>query len=261
MNKIRLATNLLTTRLRTLISTKLGVCPKCIRSSIVGSIISWVGFAVLSFISPPPILLNLVIGVAIAFTILMVSHLVAFTIRMRRKLNSVDLSCCTDTASKDSTVMNNLNLNRREFLQFSLKVALVGSLFALAQPFRRVHAQDTCTGVSQTFSAGTKVTFTKCQDCQDARKHLQNTQLGVDVFCKEKFGAVCREKHCGSEIFPHCDLRTATALPRTPKGKALIFVSCKQTKTVCLSEDPPRTLAQITLTVKFAGVRCDCGCA
>lgn len=74
------------TRLRMLISAKLGRCPRCMRWSVIGSLTGWAVSAIVYFLWPNPILLSLSVLVAVSFTLLMISHIVVFMARVARTL-------------------------------------------------------------------------------------------------------------------------------------------------------------------------------
>jgi len=65
-----------------LLSSKLGRCPKCIRWSLTGTVVSWVVDIVLLWLQLPPLFSRLGFVVAASFTALLMAHLIAFTIRV-----------------------------------------------------------------------------------------------------------------------------------------------------------------------------------
>jgi hypothetical protein len=68
--------------LRTLIASKLGRCPRCIRASAFGTLAGWIAAALVSVAWPTPILLGLSFLLAIGFSTLLVAHLLAFLARL-----------------------------------------------------------------------------------------------------------------------------------------------------------------------------------
>ncbi len=68
--------------LRTLITTKLGACAFCIRTSLLSSLASWAVFAALSWLVPGSPAAKLALLPAVAFTTLFASHLAAYVVRV-----------------------------------------------------------------------------------------------------------------------------------------------------------------------------------
>jgi hypothetical protein len=68
--------------LRSFITSKLGRCPKCMRSSLLGTLMGWTAAATIYLIWPFPALVGLGVLVAASFTVLLFAHVVAFTSRM-----------------------------------------------------------------------------------------------------------------------------------------------------------------------------------
>ena len=60
---------------------KLGKCPKCMRWSTAGSLLSWLVVTHLYLLKPHVILFDLTLILAMGFTSLLVAHIVAFTLR------------------------------------------------------------------------------------------------------------------------------------------------------------------------------------
>lgn len=105
--------------LRALVSRKLGRCPKCMRLSALGALIGWIACAGVYFVFPNPALLGLTLFVATSFSLLWISHTVAFTIRV-------------GSALKEDRVGNEKpNLSRREFVPALGRYALFGALVSL----------------------------------------------------------------------------------------------------------------------------------
>ena len=107
---------------RTLLNQKLGRCPKCMGSSILGSVLSWLAVAGCYMLWPNRIALTLGLIVACAFTILMATHVVVHMMRvaaLRRYLATAQ----PEPTSAEPT------MPRREF---AISVARSGYLFASA---------------------------------------------------------------------------------------------------------------------------------
>src|SRR5579859_2437744 len=66
---------------RALLNRKLGTCPKCMASSIVGSGLSWLALAILYAMWPNRLALAFTLTVAVAFTVLMITHVVVHMFR------------------------------------------------------------------------------------------------------------------------------------------------------------------------------------
>ena len=67
---------------RALLNRKLGACPKCMASSILGSGLSWLALATLYAMWPNRLALSFGLTVAIAFTVLMITHVVVHMFRV-----------------------------------------------------------------------------------------------------------------------------------------------------------------------------------
>ncbi|MBI4506581.1 MAG: DUF3624 family protein [Chloroflexi bacterium] len=76
-------------RIRDLLAAKLGRCYRCMRSSAIGTPVSWIVGILLYFLWPDSILSMLALVVALAFTILLLSHLVAYMVRVAAALRAV----------------------------------------------------------------------------------------------------------------------------------------------------------------------------
>ena len=110
---------------RALLNRKLGACPKCMASSIVGSGLSWLALAILYATWPNGLALGFGLTVSMAFTLLMITHVVVHMFRV-------------------APIVRNLPLNRRGELdasqigrdksrrEFGFAVARAGLSFATA---------------------------------------------------------------------------------------------------------------------------------
>jgi hypothetical protein len=67
---------------QSLLSSKLGRCPKCIRWSLTGTAVSWVVELSFLWLQFQPVLSRLGFVVAVSFTALLIGHLITFTIRV-----------------------------------------------------------------------------------------------------------------------------------------------------------------------------------
>ena len=73
-------------RVRALLDSKLGACPKCMSGSIAGSALSWFILGICYAAWPNRAVLTLGLAVAAAFTLLMITHAVVHMIRVRLAL-------------------------------------------------------------------------------------------------------------------------------------------------------------------------------
>ena len=106
-----------------LVQRKLGACPKCMVSSIVGSGVSWIAVAGCYVLWPNPIALALGVFVAGAFTALMIAHVVAHMYRAAPIVRYVSFN------RKGEVEYAPENQSRR---QFAVAVAKAGYAFAFA---------------------------------------------------------------------------------------------------------------------------------
>jgi hypothetical protein len=113
--------------LHTLIAAKLGACARCIRLSLFLSIASWMLFAIANLSTAGPFTVTAMLVVALAFSVLFASHLVAFGVRVALAWHTVEPSSVVSHAE--------LAAHRRRFLITSFQVlglALVPSVIASA---------------------------------------------------------------------------------------------------------------------------------
>ena len=69
------------TGIKALLSRKLGRCPTCMRASAWGALTSWAAATALYFAWPIPALLVASLLLATAFTLLLLAHIIVFTVR------------------------------------------------------------------------------------------------------------------------------------------------------------------------------------
>ncbi|MEW5987783.1 MAG: DUF3624 family protein [Chloroflexota bacterium] len=156
---------------------KLGRCHRCIRSSALGSLLSWAIFALVGLVWPAPIPLALTLAGAVFFTLLMLAHLVVFTARLsaaRQRMAKVQVETGVPAAGR---------LSRRQFL-FQAGATFAAVLWA--RPAGTVAAR--CRAVPQTHS----ITGTGCTK-DDAKTNWLDQ--AVD-YC----GGVCSARdNCGTQ--------------------------------------------------------------
>lgn len=73
---------------RSLISAKLGRCPRCIRAAFLGTLVTWVAVAVVLLMWPGSVMLLGTLAVAVSFTGLLLGHVAALTVRTASLLGS-----------------------------------------------------------------------------------------------------------------------------------------------------------------------------
>jgi hypothetical protein len=71
------------------ISRKLGSCPRCMRASLTLALASWVAVVVVAMLAGSAAVVAPAIGVAVAFTLLLVAHLIAFFLKSARTWRAV----------------------------------------------------------------------------------------------------------------------------------------------------------------------------
>jgi hypothetical protein len=76
-------------RVRRLLAAKLGRCPFCMRASARGTVASWAAVLTLAFTWPNPVALAVASVITFGFTLLMVSHLITYMIRVGLTLRAV----------------------------------------------------------------------------------------------------------------------------------------------------------------------------
>lgn len=103
--------------IRALINRKLGRCPRCMASSIVGSGLSWLALAILYTMWPNRLAVMFGLTVALAFTVLMIAHVVVHMFR------------AAPVVRNHSASRGRAQESRREF---ALAVARSGLSFAAA---------------------------------------------------------------------------------------------------------------------------------
>jgi hypothetical protein len=69
-------------QLRFLLATKLGACAKCIRLSLRLSIAAWAAFGAVTLLIPGSAVTGLVLWPALALSVLLSAHLVAYSVRV-----------------------------------------------------------------------------------------------------------------------------------------------------------------------------------
>lgn len=122
--------------LRALVSRKLGRCPKCMRLSARGTLISWLITAGMYLVLPNPYLIGLTLLVATSFTLLWISHTIAFTLRVGYALKEVRHAEPDEQGSK---------LQRRQFIPALGRLALFSLFGSLAlQPSRSIAQREKC---------------------------------------------------------------------------------------------------------------------
>ena len=127
---------------RALAAQKLGVCPFCIRAAGLGVTISWAGAIALRIFWPQPLVLAAALVLAVAFSLLLLAHLVAYSVRVARELRDFQEGRLPIRPPRD------YDASRRRFLLRvaqagvgMLALSLLGPRAASAIPF-----MDPCAG-------------------------------------------------------------------------------------------------------------------
>lgn len=108
---------------RLLIAKKLGRCARCVRLSLILSLLGWLAFATFTASIPGSFLAIGAFVAALGFTGLFASHLVAFIVRVILKVRNADQANPDNpTARRPSEP----SVDRRRFLATSLKVVGIG---------------------------------------------------------------------------------------------------------------------------------------
>ena len=121
--------------LRELLNRKLGTCPKCMAGSIVGSALTWPVVAACYFFHLDPLTLMIGFAVAVAFTVLMLTHVVVHMFRVAPFLRNISIRP-TAPAEPVSDARQN---SRREF---AVLVARAGFGFAAAALWPWIRSAD-----------------------------------------------------------------------------------------------------------------------
>lgn len=224
--------------LKALVNGKLGRCPKCMRWSALGTLLSWVALLCIYFVLPNPYLLGLTLLVATSFTLLWLSHIVALTLRAGSTLKAV-----RHTEGKP-------NLSRREFVPALGRLAFLGF-------------------VSVTF--GSKVLFAR-GNCDDRfRSNIENGVIGkgcecfnagadllkeIDKQCKRWcniFTLECSENYKGRECAGSVSPALDVGNPNQVKCR-----SCGQGEDCCPEDSKNNGYKMRAL--HLVSLRCDCFC-
>jgi len=134
------------TKIRALLSAKLGRCPRCMRLSAKGTAVGWGIWAILWLYWPEPVLLALALVAAGSFTLVMLAHLVAFTVRWVRALSEARSQIAEQS-------LQAYNPARRQFLRdvFSGGVTFFTLVLARWLPA----SANTCPGLVRQAGGGT----------------------------------------------------------------------------------------------------------
>jgi hypothetical protein len=140
------------TRIRTLADAKLGRCPRCIRSAVLGTVLSWAGLAMVGLGWPHPVALLVAGLLAAAFTLLLAGHLIVLSGRVAVALREVERDQPADGRPEAVT------RSRREFAATVLQVsaaALTAALFGrwLFRPATALAQAARCGGGPQNIPA------------------------------------------------------------------------------------------------------------
>jgi hypothetical protein len=112
---------------RALVARKLGVCPFCMRASLLGTVAGWSAYTLVRFARAGRLLPALLLVAACCFTLLLLAHLVAYMVRVAIRLRSYD------RLARTGLVDGAAPLGRRRFLALVLQAGA----YALAVAFLR----------------------------------------------------------------------------------------------------------------------------
>src|SRR5262245_7364375 len=108
-----------------MVGAKLGRCPRCMRLSIQGTVVAWGVVALLAASWPNSVALSLAALSATGLTLLALSHIIAFTLRVR---------------SATRTLPAGSGFERREFLGLFIKVGVAAFAYSLSGGLGRASA-------------------------------------------------------------------------------------------------------------------------
>jgi len=128
-------------RFRHRLRAKLGVCPKCMRASALGSVLSWALTAgIATRPDPSPLLVGVCVLVAGAFSALIATHLVVYMVRIARAVRR------RERAEPPVPAPGHRALTRREFAGVVLRAGAYAALVAFLGPLAARAQANTCTG-------------------------------------------------------------------------------------------------------------------
>src|SRR5438445_11523906 len=117
------------TRLRRLVTEKLGRCPRCMRLSLAGASVGWIVFCAVELASPGSFLAHLALAGALPFSILWVVHIATFGIRL---VVAVQTAPSSVGDSRATPGQSDSRAERRHFLGLFIKGATIAILASLA---------------------------------------------------------------------------------------------------------------------------------
>lgn len=180
------------------ITAKLGRCPRCLRASARGTLVAWGVATILVIVWPHPLALAGALVLAGGFTLLLVSHLVAYMGRLARRLRQVSAGPEPGLPAATSS------LSRRELLWTVGKAGSLAVLVALVGRPLGVSAQPACAGVHAPGLAlsGTGASRKAAVDAYDA-----DAVAKCDAFCLARgcpAGSKCLRSGAAGRSTPKC---------------------------------------------------------
>lgn len=118
-------------KVREVVAAKLGRCTDCMVSSGRGAVVAWLAAAVLYIAWPQPLVLGGILILASAFTLLMASHIVSYTARLRRR---------------QTVEAREAGISRRRFVRSALEVGASVVLLTLFGFSNTALARTKCNG-------------------------------------------------------------------------------------------------------------------
>lgn len=172
-------------RIKHRVAEKLGVCPFCMRASAIGSLLGWIAYAGVRFLRPgllPAPLVVLVLIVAIAFTTLIAAHLVAYMIRVTRRVRQRERRRAAESSSDPRVI------SRREFFGVALRAGAYAGAIAF---FGRVPAFAQVNNCLAKNEPNPRRTETGTGATEAAAAQALNDK--ADLFC----AGLCEDLNCG----------------------------------------------------------------
>jgi hypothetical protein len=240
--------------LRSLISRKLGRCATCIQAALLGTVAGWASAAAVNLIWGDPIGLAVALVAAGSFTLLLISHALAFVVRrVLEPVEAVPISTGEDGAAQ-------FRLERRAFLRGSLGVVtagLLGSVFGArllegARPAQATACEnplihDVSANVPPITTAPVLICAKNQADAEKAAGQplAPSAKINADIFCLQF----------------RCDPQQGKprqCLRREGTGNLEYTVSCVEGGTLPAGQKCPKGQKVFTCTGTLTKIGCKC---
>ena len=166
-------------RIRALFSRKLGVCPFCMRTSGLGTLIAWALYAGAALVFPHGLARILLLILAVAFTLLLSAHIAAYVARAVIRWRACRGLLEDGDRDADS------GLRRREFLRLVMHASAYAIAFSLPGA-ARVFGQmfPPCAGIHGQTGNPDAAISTAGADAAGARdNYVLRAQRICDAYC------------------------------------------------------------------------------